>query len=484
MIDQTQQTASGQLRQEISTEPRTRWWTFGIVCAALFMSMLDNLVVITALPAIRRALHATISDLEWTVNAYTLAFAALMLTGAALGDRFGRKRIFLLGVATFTLGSAGAALSGSATQLLLARALQGTGAAFVTPLTLTILARVFPPERRAAAIGLWAGVSGLGLAIGPLVGGAIVSGVAWNAIFWLNVPIGLLVIVLGWNRLEESWGERQPLDLPGLLLAAAGLFAITFGLIKGNALGWGSVTILGSFAAGTVLLVAFVIREHRTGAPMLNLNLFAARGFSVANSVGFLMSAGMFGSIFLLTLFVQQVQGASPLEAGLKTMPWTATIMVIAPLAGILAGRIGVRPVVLTGMALQATALLWIGIVATLTVPYTTLLPAFILGGLGMGLTFAPLSSSVVNAVPAHLEGQASGGYNAIRELGGVFGIAILGAIFQHVATLPTATAFVDGFRTAVFAGAAIVTLGVLLAVLLPGSSVTMAERQAAVEAA
>lgn len=450
---------------------RARWWTFGIVCAALFMSMLDNLVVITALPAIRRALHATVSDLEWTVNAYTLAFAVLMLTGAALGDRFGRKRIFLVGVATFTLGSVAAALSDTATHLLIARAVQGLGAAFVTPLTLTILARAFPPERRAAVIGLWAGVSGLGLAIGPLVGGAVVSGVAWNAIFWLNVPVGVVVIALGWLRLEESHGERQPLDFPGLLLAGAGLFGITFGLIRGNALGWTSATIVGSLALGVLLVAGFVLWERRTASPMLNLRLFSARGFSIANAVGFLMSAGMFGSIFLLTLFIQQIQGATPLEAGLKTMPWTGTIMVVAPLAGLIATRFGERPVVMAGMILQAGALFWIGALAHVTTPYTDLLPAFIAGGIGMGLTFAPLSSSVVNAVPARLEGQASGGYNAIRELGGVFGIAILGAVFQHVDTLPTAIAFVDGFRTAVFAGGGVVAAGALLTLLLPGAA-------------
>jgi EmrB/QacA subfamily drug resistance transporter len=453
---------------------RARWWTFAIVCAALFMSMLDNLVVLTALPAIRRALHASVSDLEWTVNAYTLAFAVLMLTGAALGDRFGRKRMFLFGVGLFTVGSAAAALGDTATHLLIARAVQGVGAAFIAPLTLTILARVFPPEQRAAVIGLWAGVSGLGLAIGPLVGGAVVNGFAWNGIFWLNVPVGIIVIALGTLRLEESWGDRRPLDFPGLALAAAGLFGITFGLIRGNALGWASATIITAFIAGAALLIAFLLWERRTAAPMLSLDLFSTRGFAVPNAVGFLMSAGMFGSIFLLTLFVQQIQGASPLEAGLKTMPWTGTVMLVAPIAGLLAGRIGERPVVLTGMALQTASLLWIGVISEVSTPYPDLLPAFILGGLGMGLTFAPLSSAVVNAVRPSLEGQASGAYNAIRELGGVFGVGILGAVFQHVATLPTPSSFIDGFHTAVFAGAAVVGLGTLAGLFLPRLAASM----------
>jgi EmrB/QacA subfamily drug resistance transporter len=449
------------------------------------MAMLDNLVVITALPAIKKALGASVSDLEWTVNAYTLSFAVLMMTGSALGDRFGRKRILLIGIAVFSAGSALAALSDSSTQLLVARAVQGLGAAFVTPLTLTILARAFPPEQRAAAIGLWSGVSGLGLAIGPLVGGAIVNGVAWNAIFWINVPIGLLVLVLGYLRLEESRGDRQPIDLPGLALVSGGLFGITFGLIRGNALGWSSATIVGAFVAGAALLAAFLLRERSTVAPMLNLRLFSTRSFSVSNATGFLMSAGMFGSIFLLTLYIQQIQGASPLTAGIRTMPWTGTIMIVAPLAGIIAGRVGSRPVVLAGMTLQASALFWIGAVSQLTTPYSELLPAFIMGGVGMGLTFAPLSSAVINSIPSNLEGQASGAYNSIRELGGVFGIAILGAIFQHVVTAPTTAAFMDGFHTAVFAGAAIVAIGAVLAGLLPSLTRTrVPELEPVVEAA
>jgi EmrB/QacA subfamily drug resistance transporter len=447
---------------------RDRWWTFAIVCAALFMAMLDNLVVITALPAIRRALHASVSDLEWTVNAYTLAFAVLMLTGSALGDRFGRKRMFLVGIAAFTAGSALAALSIGSTQLLIARAIQGTGAAFVTPLSLTLLASAFPPERRAAVIGLWAGVSGLGLAIGPLVGGAIVNGVEWSAIFWLNVPVGIVVAILGALRLQESRGDSLALDLAGLVLVAGGLFGVTFGLIRGNADGWTSGEIIFSFTAGILLLATFVAWERRVARPMLDLSLFRSRAFTTSNAVGFLMSAGMFGSIFLLTLFVQTIQGATPLEAGLRTMPWTGTIMLVAPLAGQLASRVGSRPVVLTGMALQAAALLWIGQVASITTPYSSLLPGFILGGIGMGLTFAPLSTSVVNGVRADHEGQASGGYNAIRELGGVFGVAVLGAVFQHVAVLPTPERFVEGFRDAVFLGSGVVLVGALLALFLP----------------
>jgi EmrB/QacA subfamily drug resistance transporter len=443
-----------------------RWWTFAVVSIALFMAMLDNLVVTTALPSIQRALHAGVSDLEWTINAYTLAFAVLMIPAAALGDRFGRRRVLLLGVALFTTGSALAALSNSATALTFARALQGVGAAGIMPLTLTILTAAFPPEKRAAAIGLWSGVSGLGLAAGPLVGGAIVSGWSWNAVFWINVPIGIALLVLGRMQLEESHGEIQPLDFPGIALIGGGLLGIVYGLVRGNNLGWSSIEILGALVAGTVLTIAFLVRERTARHPMLDLALFGSRGFSVSNAVGFLMSFGMFGSIFLLTLFIQNVLHFSPFRAGLGTMPWTATIMLVAPFAGIVAGRIGARPLVLLGMAAQAGALLWIGLLATTTVSYPTLLPAFILGGLGMGLTFAPLSEAVMASTAESRQGQASGAYNTIRELGGVFGIAVLGAVFQHIVILPSD--FVSGFRAAVFAGAGIVAIGVLLAILLP----------------
>jgi EmrB/QacA subfamily drug resistance transporter len=449
------------------TDSRVRWWTFAVVCLALFMAMLDNLVVITALPTIRSALGASVSDLEWMVNAYTLTFATLMMTGAALGDLFGRKRIFLIGVSAFTLGSAVAALSDTTIQLEIARAVQGLGAAFVTPLTLTMLTRVFPEERRAAAIGLWSGISGLGLAIGPLVGGAVINGLPWSAVFWINVPIGVAVIALGFVRLEESFGERRPLDLPGLALAGLGLLGVTFGLIRGNALGWGSAAIVLSLAGGLILLGAFVWREYRAEFPMLDLSLFRSVGFSSANVSGFMMSAGMFGSILFLTLYVQQVLGATPLEAGLKTMPWTGTIMIVAPIAGLLAGRIGPRVVVIAGLLGQASALIWLGVISTATSPYLDLLPAFILGGIGMGLTYAPLAESVMSSVPGNRQGQASGSSNAIRELGGVFGIAVLGAVFQHIATTPMS--FMEGFHAATFGGAGIVLAGALAATLLPG---------------
>lgn len=470
------------------TATRQRWTTFAIVSLALFMGMLDNLVVTTALPAIQKALHATTGDLEWTVNAYTLAFTIFIIPAATIGDRFGRRRFLLLGVALFTLGSAASALSTTMTGLVLGRALQGIGGAFITPLTLTILTRAFPTHLRAAAIGLWSGVSGLGLAAGPLVGGAIVNGLTWNAVFWVNVPIGLFLLVVGRLGLQESrvsddtqadaaLSEAAPLDIPGLVLIGLGLFGVVYGLIRGNALGWTSIGILGPIGLGVALLIIFIRRQGASATPMVDLTLFKARGFTIANLVGFLMSFGMFGSIWLLTLFMQSVQGASPLRAGLETMPWTGTIMLVAPLAGILAGRIGPRYLVTIGMAAQAIALYRLASLASVTVPYTTLLPAFLLGGLGMGLAFAPLSDAVMGATAAHRQGQASGVYNTLRELGGVFGVAILGAVFQHIVVHPNQ--FLDGFRAALYSGAGVLGVAVLIALFLPQPRLRRAEQTA-----
>jgi EmrB/QacA subfamily drug resistance transporter len=375
-------------------------------------------------------------------------------------------RVLLIGVALFTAGSALAALATGATMLILARTVQGVGSAMIAPLTLTILVSVFPPERRAAAIGLWSGVSGLGLAAGPLVGGAIVNGFTWNAVFWLNVPIGILLLVLGRWRIAESRSGGRIIDPPSVLLISAGLFGVVFGLIRGNALGWGSLPIVASLGLGALLLTVFVQRQRSSSAPMLDLRLFASRPFTTANVVGFLSSFAMFGSIFFITLFVQGVWGWNPLAAGLGTMPWTGTIMLTAPLAGALAGRLGARRVVVAGMAAQAVSLFWIGTAATAGSSYVSLLPAFILGGLGMGLSFAPLSATIMIGMPAPRQGEASGVYNTLRELGGVFGIAVLGAIFQGIVRVPTQ--FIAGFHTTLQVAAGFLAVGAAASLLLP----------------
>src|SRR5581483_6045425 len=449
------------------THKRNIGWTFAITSVALFMVTLDNLVVTTALPVIRRDLHASLSQLEWTVNAYTLTFAVLLLTGAALGDRLGRRRMFAAGLTIFTLASAWAALSTSATMLDVARAVQGVGGAIVMPLTLTILSAGVPKERRGLALGLWGGISGLAVAFGPLVGGAVVSGVSWHWIFWLNVPIGLVLAPLALARLDESHGPSSKLDLPGLALVSTGLFGIVWGLVRGNSVGWGSPQIVGALVGGAVVSALFVAWELRTAAPMLPMRFFRNRTFALANVSSLFMFFGMFGSIFLLSQFFQTVQGYSPLQSGLRILPWTAMPIFVAPIAGALSDRIGGHRLMGLGLALQAGGLAWIAAVSTPTTSYSSLVVPFALSGAGMALFFAPVANVVLSSVRPEEEGQASGAQNAIRELGGVFGVAVLASIFAHYGGYRTGTTFVDGLTPAVYVGAAIVAVGSLAALAI-----------------
>jgi EmrB/QacA subfamily drug resistance transporter len=442
-------------------------WTFAITSIALFMVVLDNLVVSTAIPAIRVDLGTTLEQLEWTVNAYTLTFAVFLLTGAALGDRFGRKRMFMLGVGIFTGASWLAALAPSADWLVAARALQGLGGAIVTPLTLTLLSASVSRERRGAALGTWSAIAGLAVAMGPLVGGAVVSGISWQWIFWLNVPVGLVLLPLA-TQLAESKGPDKALDLLGLGLASLGLLGIVWGLIHGNGDGWTSPQIVGALAAGVALLAGFVAWELRARAPMLPMRFFRERAFSAANGASLFMYFGMFGSIFLLTQFFQTAQGYSAFESGLRVLPWTAMPMLVAPIAGALSDRIGGRPLMATGLALQALGLAWIAAVTTPTVGYTSLVGPFVVSGIGMGMFFAPVANVVLSAVKPVEEGKASGANNAIREVGGVLGVAVLATIFAREGGYATAQTFVDGLVPAMWFGAAVVGLGALSALLVP----------------
>jgi EmrB/QacA subfamily drug resistance transporter len=443
-------------------------WTFVITSVALFMVTLDNLVVTMALPSIRLDLGATIEDLEWTVNAYTLTFAVLLLTGAALGDRFGRRRVFAVGLGIFTLASAAAALAPNVESLIAARAVQGVGGAIITPLTLTILSAAVSHERRGLALGAWGGIGGLGVALGPVVGGAVVEGLSWQWIFWLNVPIGIVLAPLAARRLSESYGPDSRLDLPGLGLVSVGLFGIVLGLVRGNSVGWGSAEILGSLLVGVAFVVAFVLWELRTQAPMLPMRFFRNRTFAATNLASLFMFFGMFGSIFLLAQFLQTVQGYSPLSAGLRTLPWTAMPIFVAPLAGALSDRIGGRPLMAVGLALQAIGLGWLATISSPTVPYGDLVPAFVASGIGMALFFAPVANVVLSSVRREEEGKASGTNNAIRELGGVFGVAVLASVFSRYGGYETPATYVDGLIPAVWVGAAVVAAGAAAALVIP----------------
>ena len=447
---------------------RSTIWTFAVTSIALVMVTLDNLVVTTALPVIRHRLHASLESLEWTVNAYTLTFAVLLLTGAALGDRFGRRRMFTIGIGIFTAASAAAALAPSINVLIAARAAQGLGGAIVTPLTLTLLSAAVRPERRGLALGAWGGIGGLAVALGPLVGGAVVQGLSWQWIFWLNVPIGLVLAPLALTRLNESRGPHEKLDLPGLGLASLGLLGIVWGLVRGNGQGWSSAEIMGSLLAGAAVLVLFVLWELRSATPMLPMKFFRSRIFSLTQVASLAMFFGMFGSIFLLAQFFQTVQGYSPFGSGLRILPWTAMPIFVAPIAGALSDRIGGARIMAVGLTLQAIGLGWIAAVSTPTVPYADLVAPFVLAGVGMALFFAPVANVVLSAVRKEEEGQASGATNAIRELGGVFGVAVLASIFSSYGGYGTGVSFVHGLTPAIWVGAALVLVGALAAFAIP----------------
>ncbi len=461
-----------------------RGWTLAIVSVGLFMVVLDNLVVSVALPSIHRDLGASIQSLEWTVNAYTLSYAVLLLTGAALGDRLGRKRMFMTGIALFTVSSAAAALAPSIGLLIVARAIQGAGAAIATPLTLTLLADAYPPDRRGFAIGVWSGISGIAVALGPLVGGAMVQIASWHWIFWLNVPIGLVLVPLAATRLRESFGPSGALDLPGLALGSAGLFGLVFGLIRSQSLGWTSAEVIISLAAGAALLAAFVIQERRTETPMLPMEFFARRGFSVTNAVSLSMYFGMFGSIFFLSQFLQNVLGNSPLEAGVKLLVWTGATMVVAPLSGYFSERYGSRLFMAAGLGLQAIALGWLALVTSAGTSYVSMIGPFLLGGSGMALVFAPSATAVLSSVRSDQAGKASGATNAIRELGGVLGIAVLSTVFTSHGGYGSPTEFVNGLTPALWVGTAVLAIGALIPLVFPFNSRASAEAQASLEAA
>jgi EmrB/QacA subfamily drug resistance transporter len=450
----------------------------------MVMATLDNLVITSALPVIRADLGASLEQLQWFVNAYTLSFATLMLGASTLGDRFGRRRVFVAGISLFTLASIGSALATTPAMLIVARALQGVGGAAIMPLSLTLLAGAVPPARRAMAIGVWGGVAGLGVALGPLIGGAVVEGVSWQAIFWINVPIALFAVPFVLRALPESYGRREPLDVAGLALVGAGVLSGVWGIIRGNDDGWTSTSVLGALVLAALLLVAFVARESRAPHPLVPLRLFRSRSFSIANVAGFAFSLGMFGSVFLLVQYLQVVEGYTPLEAGIRTLPWTAAPMVVAPIAGLLAPRVGVRALLSTGLTLQAVGLAWIAFVTGPGSSYSALVPAFVLAGVGMGLTFAPSSTAVLADMAETDHATASSANATIREIGVALGVAVLVAVFQGAGGTITPTGYTDALRPAILTGAAVVALGALAARWLPRRSTAPVDVPAPVDVA
>jgi EmrB/QacA subfamily drug resistance transporter len=452
-----------------AARPRIPVW-LAIVAASLpmFMATLDNLVMTNALPSIRVDLGASVEELQWFVNAFTLSFASFVLMAAALGDRFGRRTVFVVGILVFTFASVLSALSFEPWMLIVSRALQGLGAAAVMPLSLTLLVGSVQDRFRPLAIGVWGGITGLGVATGPLVGGAVVEGWSWEAIFWLNVPVGVVAIPLALAALPNTFGAKVRADVVGLLLAGLGVLGLVYGIVSGNDKGWDSVEVVGSLVAGAALIAAFIVWESRVAAPLLPLRLFRDRSFSLANIIGMTFSFGVFGSIFILIQFLQVVQDYSPLGAGVATMPWTMAPMVIAPLAGLVAPRVGTRLLIVVGLSLQAFGVLWLAATMSSDVEYTTMLPAFIAAGIGMGLVFAPLSTAVLATMKGADHAKASGTNSTVREVGVALGIAVLTAVFVGAGGALTPDLYVDAARPAVAVGGAVLALSALIGLALP----------------
>lgn len=452
-------------------KPIPVWLAVLAASLPVFMATLDNLVVTNALPVLHEKLGASVEQLQWVVNAYTLSFATFMLLAVGLGDRFGRRRVFLAGLAIFTLASAAAALSSDPTQLIAARAVQGVGSAALMPLSLTLLVGSVSAARRPLAIGIWGGVSGLGVALGPLIGGAVVQGWNWEAIFWLNVPVGIVSMPLVFLALPNSFGARVRADVAGLLLSGVGLLAVVFGIVRGNDAGWSSPAVLAALVGGGALLTAFVVWETRATAPLLPLRLFRDRSFTVANIVGITFSFGIFGSVFILIQFLQVVQGHSPLEAGVMTMPWTLAPMFVAPLAGMLAPRLGTRTLMITGLALLTAGIFWLAAVMSATVAYQDLVPGFLAAGIGMGLVFAPMSTAVLANMHHDDHAKASGANSTLREVGVALGVAVLTAVFTGAGGQLTPTGYVGAAIPAIYVGASVLAVATVAAFWLPSRS-------------
>jgi EmrB/QacA subfamily drug resistance transporter len=453
----------------MTTDTRHSRWVLALASAASLIVALDTLVVSTALSTIRLDLGASIAELEWTLNAYNLSFAVLLMTGAALGDRFGRKRLFALGIAIFTAASAACALAPDIGTLIAARAVQGAGAALVMPLGLALISAAFAPDRRGQALGIYFGLTGLAVASGPVVGGAIAEGIAWEWIFWVNVPLGIALLPFVLRQIRESHGPDTAIDLPGLAFVSGAAFGVVWGLVRGNAAGWGSLEVVASFAAGALLAAAFVAWELRTPDPMLPMRFWRARAFTAGNVSVFFSIASLFGAVFFLAQFLQTGLGYGPLDAGVRLLPWTLTLFFVAPVAGALVDRFGERPFMVAGLLLQGIGMGWIALIADPGMAYGEMIAPLIIAGCGVSMTFPAAQNSVVGSVPLEAVGKAAGANSMMRELGGVFGIAILVAVFAGAGGYASPEEFTDGFAPALGVTAGLSFVGALVGLGLPG---------------
>jgi EmrB/QacA subfamily drug resistance transporter len=452
-----------------SQTTRTTAWVVVLTAIGSFMGALDTLVVSTALPTIRVDLNASVSQLEWTVNAYNLSFAVMLVTAAALGDRFGRRRLYAVGLVGFALASVASALAPNVGWLIASRAVQGVAAAFMMSLGLALLSAAFPAERRGTAIGLFSAVTGLAVASGPLVGGAVVNGLDWTWIFWLNVPIGLLAAPLVLARVKESFGPNTALDFPGLGLVTAGALGIVWGLVRGNSAGWGSVEVVATLAAGVLLVVAFIAWERRAAEPMIPMSFFRSRAFSAGNLAIFAVFGSLFAEVYFFSQLLQSAMGYDALGAGLRLMPWTGTFLVVGPIAGALTDRIGERPLMVTGLLIQAAGTIWIALIAAPDLSYSELVVPMVIAGVGISMAIPSAQNSVLGSVSEEAVGKAAGTNSVMRELGGVFGIAVAVAVFAGAGSYASPQAFTDGFAPAIGVAAALALVGAIAGSFLPG---------------
>jgi EmrB/QacA subfamily drug resistance transporter len=446
---------------------RTQRWVLALTSTAALMVALDQLVVATALNAIRDDLGASIETLDWTVNSYSLSFAVLLITGAALGDRYGRLRMFVVGLGLFCLASVACALAPNIALLITARTVQGAGSALVMPLAVSLLTAAFPVEQRGRIVGIFTGIVGLAVVGGPVVGGAVTDGIAWQWIFWINVPIGAVLIPLAISRMKESRGARVRPDLLGLALVSTAIFGVVWGLVRADAAGWSGAEVLTTLIGGVLIGMAFVLWELRAPAPMLPMQLFRVRSYSAGNAAMFLLSASLFGTVFLLAQYLQISLGYSPLGAGLRFIPWTALLFIIAPFAGILSDRVGARPLIVTGLTLQAAGFAWLAYNVAQGNPYPDSVPSLIVAGIGTSMAMPAGQNSVMNSVaPIHL-GKASGTYNSVRQLGGVLGVAVAAAVFAANGSYASPRAYADGVAPALYVAAALALAGAAIGLLI-----------------
>ena len=438
-----------------------------LTAVAFFMVVLDALVVVTALPSIHRSLGGSVDSLQWTISAYNLAFGSGIITAAALGERLGRRKMYVAGLALFTLSSAMCAIAPGLGLLIAARAAQGLGAAIIAPLSLTILTSAFPPERRGTIIGLWGGISGLGVAAGPLIGGAVTQGLSWHWVFWVNVPIGIAAVIGAWLRLPESRGVRVRLDIVGLVLVSIGASALIWALVEGSSKGWTSTLVITVALMGTFALAAFLIWESRTEAPMIPLGLFRNVSFTAAVASTFLMGAAIYAAAFLTSQYFQFAFHDSPLAAGVRFLPWTATPLVVAPLAGAISDRVGARALIVPGLILQGAGFAWILVLAGTHAGYATYLPAFIIAGIGVSMAIPTAPAAALTAVPEAVLGKASAIVTSLRQFGAVVGIAIVTAVFNANGSLNSPADVTSGYRPGLTTAAALSVLGAITALAI-----------------